>query len=77
MFTSLEKTAVLRDSTYTILCTTYEVIWIDDLRPGVPALSWRHDYGGGRLRDLELSVLPADSHGEDHEQHSSPRDSKY
>lgn len=63
IFTAIEKTASQRKAPCLTLCTTHEVIWIDELRPGVPALSWRHDYGGGRQRDLEISVIEAERGG--------------
>jgi len=56
-FTSLEKTAALRPASFTCLCTSQEVIWMDETRPGDSVLSWRHDYGGGRVDDLEVAVV--------------------
>ena len=57
MFTSLDKTALERQASYSTLTTTYEVIWVDELAPGSPVLSWTHDYGGGNVKDLEVAVV--------------------
>jgi hypothetical protein len=43
-FTSMDKTAAKRGAIYTALCTTHEVIWVDELQLGA-ALSWRHHAG--------------------------------
>lgn len=56
IFTSLDKTAAARGATYTCVCTTYEMLWIDGCNVGPPILAWRHDYGGGRVRDLEVVI---------------------
>ncbi|KAK4683966.1 hypothetical protein P7C73_g6240, partial [Tremellales sp. Uapishka_1] len=60
VFTCLEKTALERKATYTCLCTTHEIVWIDETKVGPPVLSWKHDYGGGRLRDLYVTVVRND-----------------
>jgi hypothetical protein len=61
MFTSLEKTALERRATYTTVVTTYEVMWVDEYSSGAPMMSWTHDYGGGNVKDLEVtSVLVAE-----------------
>ncbi|KAK8844585.1 hypothetical protein IAR55_006432 [Kwoniella newhampshirensis] len=57
-FTSLEKTAQERGLSYTTLCTTHEVIWLDESRPNAAPLSWRHDFGAGTQRDLEVVTMP-------------------
>lgn len=77
-FLSLEKGGAARRAQYTILCTSYEVIWVDEssidfsssrtnLSPrfshGQPSLSWRHDFGAGRAEDLELCVIDTDVGG--------------
>lgn len=64
LFTSLEKTAFERGATNTFVCTTYEVMCIDDCRVGALLLSLRHDYGGGRKRDLEIVTVDTEAGGE-------------
>ena len=54
-FVSLDKTAASRGANYTCLCTTFELMWIDECRIGPPILSWRHNYGDGKIRDLEVT----------------------
>lgn len=49
---------------YICLCTTYEVLWIDELKPGPPALSIKHDYGDGKLRDLQVTSVDTSAGGE-------------
>ncbi len=63
MFTSLEKTAAARGATYTCICTTYEVMSIDECKIGFPVLNWRHDYEGGKMRDLEVTVVQTEVGG--------------
>ena len=63
-FTSLDKTTSARRATYTTLCTTHEVLWIDEYKVGPPVLSWKHNYGGGRIRDLNLTLFET-AHGGD------------
>lgn len=64
MFTSIEQTAAERKATYTVVSTTYEVIWLDEDVLERPVLSWTHDYGGGKVRDLEVTYM---KHGKDGE----------
>ena len=63
VFTCLEKTALARGATYTCICTTYEIMWIDECKVGAPALSWKHDYGAGRGRELEVTVIHTERGG--------------
>ncbi|WVR03251.1 hypothetical protein IAU60_000242 [Kwoniella sp. DSM 27419] len=58
-FTSLEKTALERLSAYTALCTTREIIWLQDAKPGSAALSWKH----GLLDTQGLEVTAVVGHG--------------
>ncbi|ORY30819.1 hypothetical protein BCR39DRAFT_587775 [Naematelia encephala] len=60
-FTSLDPTALLRGATYTCLCTTYEVMWIDECATGIPAASWRHDFGSGKVKDLAVRTLQTET----------------
>ncbi|WWD22865.1 hypothetical protein CI109_107360 [Kwoniella shandongensis] len=57
-FTSLDKTAQERGLSHSVLCTTHEVIWLDESQPDTPLLSWKHDYGAGKNRDLEVTAGP-------------------
>ncbi|WVF66371.1 hypothetical protein IAT40_001111 [Kwoniella sp. CBS 6097] len=56
-FTSLEKTALERNVTHTVVCTNREVMWVDANSASNPVMSWKHDYGSN-LRDLEAGVIP-------------------
>ena len=56
-FTSLEKTATERRSAICAVCTTHEVMWIDESRPSTPVLSWTHEFGSGKIRDMELTTI--------------------
>ena len=64
VFTDLEKTVAERGATYTIACTTSEVMWIDQLKGGAPVLSWSHDYGSGSIKDLTLILIKRRGIGE-------------
>lgn len=64
MFTSIDKTALERQVTYTAMATTYEVLWVDELSSGTPVLSWTHDYGGGKVKDLEVTTIYVGDQGE-------------
>ena len=63
MFTSLEKSALERHATYTTVTTTYEVMWVDEFSSGAPVLSWTHDYGGGKVKNLEVTVVKVGEQG--------------
>ncbi|WVO13554.1 hypothetical protein L204_101175 [Cryptococcus depauperatus] len=60
-FLSVEKTAMQRNSKWTLLVTTQEVFWIDERR-GVVGLGWKHDYG--KVQDLKALILPGLHKGE-------------
>lgn len=62
-FTSIDKTSLQRGALHTALCTTHEVLWIDELKPGPPVLSVKHEYGDGELRDLDLSFIASERSG--------------
>ncbi|WWC85515.1 uncharacterized protein L201_000379 [Kwoniella dendrophila CBS 6074] len=55
-FASIDKTALQRGSQHTVLSTNYEVMWIDEGKPGSPIMSWKHDFGS--CADLEVGVIP-------------------
>ncbi|WVQ85167.1 hypothetical protein IAT38_007332 [Cryptococcus sp. DSM 104549] len=57
-FVSLEKTALQRNSGHTVLITTHEVIWVNEIGRGVPALSWKHNMGGA-AHDLDAALVPS------------------
>ena len=61
--TCMEKTAQARGATYTVVCTTREVMLVDDLRVGPPVLSVAHDYGSGDIKDLVVTVVCSEDHG--------------
>lgn len=63
MFTSIDKTAAARGAEFTVVATTYEVIWLDESVSERPVLSWNHDYGGGHVHDLEVTYLKNDDEG--------------
>lgn len=63
-FTCLEKTAAERDASYIVACTSHEVMWLDELKMGIPRMSWSHHYGSGRILSHELAVVKRDAEGE-------------
>jgi hypothetical protein len=63
-FTALETTSLSRNATYTCVATNHEVMWVDELSPGPPVLTWRHDLAGGAISDLHLQVINGPSSGE-------------
>ncbi|ORX34919.1 hypothetical protein BD324DRAFT_104438 [Kockovaella imperatae] len=63
-FVGIEKTAMIRGVTYTLLCTTKEIMLIDDHAIGPPVLSLMHNYGSGQQKDLEMSFIRSEDHGD-------------
>ncbi|TYJ55511.1 hypothetical protein B9479_003783 [Cryptococcus floricola] len=61
-FLGIERTAAARGSKWTVMCTTHEVFWIDEMGKGVPSLGWKHGYEGAD--DMEIIVLPGVNKGE-------------
>ncbi|RXK40685.1 hypothetical protein M231_01936 [Tremella mesenterica] len=57
-FTALEKTALRRNAAVTCVATTFEVMWVDETLPGIPQLSWRHEYGNGSVKVMLLLAIP-------------------
>lgn len=53
-----------RQAAYTCLATTHEIIWIDELQTGPPAMSWKHDYGAGSIKEMDLTVIDSEHGGE-------------
>lgn len=64
VFTALEPTSLSRNATYTCVATNHEVLWVDELSPGPPVLTWRHDLGSGAINDLQLQMINGPSSGE-------------
>jgi len=66
VFTALEPTSLSRSASYTCVATNYEILWVDELASGPPVLTWRHDMGGGAIRNMNLKILNGPSSGECH-----------
>lgn len=66
VFTALESTSLSRSASYTCVATNYEILWVDELASGPPILTWRHDMGGGAIRNMNLQILNGPSSGESH-----------
>lgn len=56
LFVALEKTAISRRAHFTCIATNYEIMWVDELKVGPPALTWKHDFASGSIGDLSLHV---------------------
>lgn len=63
-FTSIDKDASLRQADFRCLCTTRQLIWIDE-SSRKESLRWDHDFGGGSATDIDLVAIPDLSSSED------------
>lgn len=57
---ALEPTSLARSSLWTCICTTEAIMWLDERKPGRPALSWLHNRGP----DPTLGILACDAGGD-------------
>jgi hypothetical protein len=58
----IEPTALARGMSHACILTTDAVLWLDEVTPGAPALSWRHDLGA-RAHHSRVLHIPHLMHG--------------
>lgn len=58
MFTAIDKTAASRFANLTCICSTKELLWIDDSISDTPALKWSHNQGEKKGDNVDILVIP-------------------
>lgn len=56
-FTALDRGGAARNSGFTCLSTTRQLIWFDELHPKDRLLRWDHDFGGGGAKDITVAIV--------------------
>lgn len=56
-FTALDRDAAARNSGFTCLSTTRQLIWFNELHPEDRLLRWDHDFGGGGATDITVAIV--------------------